>query len=139
MRKLRLLLLLLSPLLLAFQCDEDEDVAFTTPTGSWDLVKVSGGITGATYEFAEGVIVWTFTPDGTISIVNSNENENVEDFFETGIYNFSFVETTNPASCSHVMMINETDLGCRNITLPIMTYTQVGADGYVLTFNKIED
>jgi hypothetical protein len=139
MREFRLLFLLLSPLLLAFQCDEDEDVTFMYPAGSWDFVNMSGGIAGLDYDFPEGTIVWTFTPDGTISIVNNNENDNVEDFFETGTYYFSFVESTDPSSCSHVMMINETELGCRNISLPLMTYTQLGADGYVLTFKKIED
>lgn len=136
MRKLRLLLMM-TPLLLAFTCDDDP--SDDTPSGTWSLMKVTGGIAGVYHEFPQHTITWKFSYSGgrTIIVENNNtENNNAEDFFDTGVYDYQYVDNTINNSCEHTTEIDGMDFGCQDIDGTTMTFTQQFADGYVLTFRR---
>ena len=132
-----ILLLLCSPLLWAFQCDEDDNPSDDKPIGTWNLVNVSGGIAGSDFNFPPGTITWKFNYDGTVEVVNNNPaDSNAEDFFETGTYTYEHVVNEIPNSCQHVMMIDNINLGCESLLVPVLTFTQVEADGYIITLKR---
>lgn len=137
MKKLRFLLLLLSPLLLAFQCDDDP--SDDTPAGTWSLVNVSGGIAGVNHDFPEGMITWKFRLENggsTVTVTNNNTDAEAEDFFDTGVYNYRYVDNTIPNSCEHTTEIDGIDFGCQRQRGNSLTLTQQSSDGYTLKFHK---
>jgi hypothetical protein len=107
--------------------------------GTWNLVNVTGGIAGVSHDFEPGTIKWTFnTCAGTVSVVNENDDEAVEDFLETGTYNLTFTEYDVTAlGCPQYMMAGNTNFGCENHPAQgIMMLKQYIADGYELKFTR---
>lgn len=134
-----LFMLLISPLLLATSCDEDDDSSIpnTTLTGRWNLVNVSGGLQGQDFDIPNGSITWTFNANNTVQVVNNNPADgNAEDFFETGTYNYQYTTNEVSTTCNQTLKIDDIDLGCQNIQGNTMTLSQVEADGYLLTLKK---
>jgi hypothetical protein len=131
--------LILTILFLVNCSDADDKIkkVSVTTSGNWSLVKVSGSIAGVNNIFPEGMITWKFdNTNHTITIVNNNPNEALEDIFNTGIYNYSL--TNNPASgiCSQNIEINATDFGCFSEISNKITISQSITDGFDLELVK---
>jgi len=140
MKNLRLLLVLL-PALIMTGCEEDNATPMNyqqeAAEGEWNLVNVSGSIAGVNQDFAPGTIAWTFNENGTVTVVNNNTNEQAEDFFDTGTYDYSFVANEdNPQACAIVLEVDNINFGCQTINGDELVLSQVWADGYQLTFEK---
>ncbi|RZJ28040.1 MAG: hypothetical protein EOO48_10665 [Flavobacterium sp.] len=107
--------------------------------GAWRLTNVSGGITGMSDNFDDGSITWTFNDNGTVDVWNTNTDDTKTDLFETGNYSYGFVpNTTTPQSCAEAILINGISYGCHNISGNTLTLSQVEADGYQVTLEKIQ-
>lgn len=140
MKRMKFLLLLL-PAFCLTSCNDDNESepVYTIPEISvaYKLVNVSGSIAGVSHDFDPGTITWTFNTDETVTVVNNNTNDNVEDFFESGTYEFHFAPSEPTASqCAESIFVDDTDLGCQQVTDDGLILTQVWADGYVLSFVK---
>ncbi|AWH86165.1 hypothetical protein HYN59_14075 [Flavobacterium album] len=140
MKKTALLLLLL-PSIWMTACSDDDNSNVNDPQaaeGQWKLVNVSGSIAGTSHDFAPGTITWTFDEDAnTVTVVNNNTNENAEDFFASGTYDFHFEANQNtPDMCAQSLFIENLELGCQTETATQLVLSQTWADGYQLTFVK---
>lgn len=139
MKNLRFLLLLITPFLLAMSCDDDP--SNDTPSGTWSLVHVTGGFAGVDEEFPEGAVTWkfgNFNGNRKVTVVNNNpEDAEAEDFFDTGVYNYRYVDNALPNSCQHTTEIDGINFGCQNQSGQTLILAQTEADGYTLTFKKI--
>lgn len=140
MKRTKFLLLLLPAFCLTSCSDDDTtEPVYTIPevSATYKLVNVSGSIAGVSHDFEPGTITWKFNTDQTVTIVNNNTNENVEDFFESGTYELSYQPAEYiPAPCEENLVIDNIDLGCVDATENGLVLTQAVADGYVLTFTK---
>ena len=119
--------------------DDDNNGSQTDPlAGEWRLTHLMGGIAGNNVSFEPGTISWDFDPEsGTVTVVNTNTNEQLEDLFESGTYEFSFEENTaTPASCEEVLVIDDVSLGCWNASSSTLTLTQIENDGFVVTLKR---
>jgi len=141
MKRITFLLLLPAFFLTSCSDDDQEDSGpvriFPEVSTTWKLVNVSGSIAGVSHDFAPGTITWTLNVNETVTVVNNNTNEDVEDFFGSGTYEFSLepFEYT-PAPCDRNLVIDSSELGCAEFTENGLVLTQAMADGYVLTFVK---
>lgn len=142
MKRITSLFILLIAALITSCSDDDSSSAplnNNTPEadGEWHLIQVTGSIAGVNYLFEPGTITWTFNDDGTVSVENTNTNDFVEDFFDSGTYEFDFVLNDQlPTACNEVLVINNTDFGCQDFQDDDMILTQLVADGYILKFTK---
>lgn len=106
--------------------------------GEWHLVQVTGSIAGVNHVFEPGTITWTFNDNGTVSVINTNTNESLSDFFNTGTYEYSFVANEDaPEMCESVLMVDNIDFGCHDLDGDHLTLTNVWVDGYQLKFVKM--
>jgi hypothetical protein len=104
---------------------------------NWSLVKVSGSIAGVNNSFPEGMITWKFDEaNHTISIVNNNSNEALEDIFNSGVYSYSITDNPTSGICNQKIEINATDFGCFSKTANKITITQSIVDGFDLELIK---
>jgi hypothetical protein len=138
--KKALLLLIALPALLLSGCGSDDDNNATYPTemaGPWQLVNVSGSIAGINHYYTD-FIMWNFdTDDRNVNISNQND-EDVEDFLETGVYDYDFViNSDSPSACARTLKVGDTNFGCMMQDANTLTLTQTEADGYTLTFERI--
>jgi len=144
MKKLPFLVLLL-PALIANGCSDRDDTPNNNPvgiSGSYSLVKLSGGFAGHNNNFDAGSIVWIINEgNNTVTIVNNYNDNNgtVEDFLETGTYSF-LQDTATPANqCTATFKADGMDLGCfTQAEDGIITFNQQYADGYLLTLKPIQ-
>lgn len=143
MKKFIVLLVALSA---SFLTACDEDLAATPVNnppaefadGEWHLVQVTGSIAGINHTYEPGTITWTFNDDGTVDVINTNTNDNLTDFFETGNYEFTFAPNEDtPDMCAEVLMIENINFGCQVANDEEMTLTNTWADGYQLRFTKM--
>lgn len=139
MKRTTLLLLLLSSFHFT-SCNDDDTTTNDDPQiaeEQWKLINVSGSIAGVSHDFEPGTITWTFNENNTVTVVNNNTDENAEDFFESGTYDFHY-ETNNdaPDMCAQTFFVDDTELGCLTETATELEFSQVWADGYHLTFVK---
>lgn len=125
-------------------CSED-DTPNNNPTsisGSYSLVKLSGGFAGHNNNFDAGSITWTINEgNNTVTVVNNYNDNNgtVEDFLETGTYSF-LQDTATPANqCTATFKADGMDLGCfTQAEDGTITFNQQYADGYLLTLEPIQ-
>ncbi|MGQ2984253.1 hypothetical protein [Flavobacterium sp.] len=139
MKRITFLLLLLPALCLTSCNDDDTTPDMESPelAATWKLVNVSGSIAGVSYDFEPGTIKWTFNMDGTVNVINNNTNENAEEFFGSGTYDFHFeANEATPEMCTHSLFVENLELGCQDVTETQLIISQVWADGYQLTFVK---
>lgn len=140
--KKTLLLILVTGTSFIMGCSNNNDgSAVTEPVayqGMWTLAHVSGGIAGINYDY-DGSIIWNFKPDNhTVVVVNSDENNTVDDFLETGTYDYSFTaNSANSTECNVTLKAGNIDFGCFVVNSNTIIITQTEADGYVLIFNRI--
>lgn len=130
---------------LAASCSDDDNmnpVFYNSNTqeadGKWHLIQVTGGIAGINHLFEPSTITWTFSEnDDSVTVENTNINESLQDFFDSGTYNISVLANDQvPANCNFLLIIDNVDFGCRDIVNDNMTLTQQVADGYELKFTK---
>ena len=105
-------------------------------SGEWKLVNVSGTIVGVSHDYPAGKITWTFDRAAhTIQIVNNNTNEQLQDLFPSGRYNYSFETNTDfPEQCTEIMFVNGVQFGCFSIQNGQLLMNQLGNDALSATF-----
>lgn len=105
----------------------------------WNLVNVSGGVSGVDIDYGTGDIVWLFDEvNTTLTVTNTNTDDSLEDGLDSGTYPYSVIDDGHDLFLS----INATEFGNFTVTgnqLVIdqnITTSGTGADGYVYTFEK---
>ena len=124
-------------LFLLTSCSNDSTSAKNnTITGQWKLVNVSGTFAGINDNFPEGMITWDFNPiTQTVTVTNNNTNANLWDVFETGVYNFQFVN--NPEfPCGESIEIDGSLYGCYSFANDSLIIDQSIADGFAITLKR---
>lgn len=100
-------------------CNSDDDTNDTTIPilqHKWTLISSGGGFAGTTYNFEEGVITWKFNADGTVNVVNNNQEENKPDSFDSGTYDYEVVNNNNETEdCNKSMDVDTATFYCYNI------------------------
>lgn len=128
-------------------CSDDDSTTSVSPCtelsfpgphhGIWNLVNVSGSIAGVSNDFEPGLIKWNFNAcNETVTVVNNNEDETVEDFFSSGTYQYTLLTEPVPPACDQYLIIENIELGCMIVSGNEMTLTQQVADGYELKFTR---
>jgi len=105
----------------------------------WNLVNVSGGVSGVDIDYDTGDIVWLFDEVNTmLTVTNTNTDDALEDGLESGTYPYSVIDNGSDLFLS----INETEFGSFTVSGNQLIIDQnittggTGADGYVYTFQK---
>ncbi|MEC3908859.1 hypothetical protein VOI54_17660 [Tamlana sp. 2201CG12-4] len=115
----------------------DNEVSIT----QWSLINVSGGLAGINTDFESGIIVWRFNNlDGTLSVLNNNDDNSLEDGLDSGTYNHLFIEkdedlflTIDGIEYGLVTISEDTETFILNQNI---TSTGSGADLFIYTFEK---
>jgi hypothetical protein len=120
-------------LVLLPSCSNDSNPNADTVEGQWKLINVSGTFAGVGNDFAPGLITWDFNPTTqTVTVVNNN-NTDLWDVFETGLYNYQIVD--NPEfPCGEIIKIDGIEMGCFSFTGNELVIDQSIADGFRLQF-----
>ncbi|WP_299253547.1 hypothetical protein [uncultured Aquimarina sp.] len=128
----RLCILLLSIVL--FSCSNDDDNnAQPTLQGTWNLVNISGGITGLDEDIAKGIVVWDFNETtGMVTIVNSSTTTSANTLLVSGTYTYS---VSAPADAD-ILIVNEVNYGRLNLENTVFTVTESAIDGFIFRFER---
>ena len=103
----------------------------TTTLNSWKLLYVNGPFEQASYYFEPSVVTWDFNPlSQMITVVNNNSNNNLNAVLETGVYSYEIINNPDPNSCSQLLKINGTDMGCFSIVNDTLHINQDYVDGF---------
>ena len=128
-------------LLLLTGCTEEADIVPQDQSlnGTWNLKNLSGGFAGINENYSNGTITWTFNSQNqNIVIVNNNE-ASTQFIYASGTYNYSIIEINN----QKYLQIDNGEYGGLNISNNNLVIDQdiisngVGADGFILNFEKI--
>jgi hypothetical protein len=98
-------------------CNSDDDKGTTQPLHhKWTLISAGGGFAGVNYDFEEGLITWKFKADGTVQVINNNQDENKPDSFDTGTYDYEVVDNTSQIEgCPESMDVDIATFYCYSI------------------------
>jgi hypothetical protein len=132
MRKMKLLMLLLTPLLLATTCDDDPNYPSIGLQGEWQLVRISNGFSGASRDIEEGLISWTFA-ESYRSVYVSNDSEDENDTGLTSL-NHQYSIHAIPDVCSQALIVEDRDFGCIEIIGDSLKISAAHVDGDTFTF-----
>jgi hypothetical protein len=72
----------------------------------------------------------------TATVVNNNSNSSLEDFFSSGVYNYSIINNPIGAFCAQDIKIDATDFGCFTETENKINISQSFTDGFDLELIK---
>lgn len=106
---------LLLVLLMISSCNKEKTTSGTQPftpqasaiNGTWNLIRVYGGIAGINETHSPGDVEWTFdTQAGTLT-VNDNGNSSAYYDLPSGTYNFQQISSSN----QHYLAIEANELG----------------------------
>jgi hypothetical protein len=114
----KILSLLVISLLCIIGCNNDDDKNTTVPAlqHTWTLISAGGGFAGVDYEYEEGVIKWKFKADGTVEVVNNNQDENKPDPLDSGTYDYDVVANTSQIEgCPESMHVDTYTFYCYTI------------------------
>ena len=115
-------------LLMGCQGDDDGNASLNPDiNGNWNLVRVTGGLTGVDDNFETGMIVWNFS-DRTLEVTNRNTDPNLEDMYETGLYNFALDTSTDALT----LTIDTVSYSIDTFTNDELSFGNQYADGYNL-------
>ncbi len=105
-----------------------------TIEGKWNLVTVTAGFSSFITNFPVGLITWEFdTTHQKVIIINSNTDPNLNDVFETGIYNYSIITSqANPEYCNQSIVIDTYNMGCLTISNNSLTMSTLEVDGLLI-------
>ncbi|GGK24134.1 hypothetical protein GCM10007962_17920 [Yeosuana aromativorans] len=105
----------------------------------WNLVNVSGGVSGVDIDYNVGDIVWLFDEVNTkLTVTNTNTDDTLEDGLDSGTYPYSVINNSHDLFLS----IDGTEFGSFTVSGNQLIIDQnittggTGADGYVYTFQK---
>lgn len=134
-------LIRLFALLPIFSCSDDDyqnPNPTETLTNNWTLVTATGTIAGTTHEFPDGLIVWKFNTDNTITVINNNTDESLQSGLASGTYTYTVSNNSEIIGCEKSISINPTtEFGCLNVSDLEMDIDQGVADGINYHFKKI--
>jgi hypothetical protein len=106
----------------------------------WSLINVSGGFSGVNKQFELETIIWHFNEEtSSLTVINANEDESIEDGLNSGIYTF-YVLNTNDKS---FLIVDNNEFGNLVIDTESLTINQNitsegdGADRYLYEFQRI--
>ncbi len=136
MKTLRItLLLFFATLLTNCSTGNDNNTSALPPLGgTWKLVNVRGGFVGVNDSFPPGQITWTVnTANQTVTVVNNNNNPNMQEILDSGVYNYTLQADPN-AICAQTFNVNNMDMGCFTVSANDLVITYEYADGFTLTF-----
>jgi hypothetical protein len=140
MKKIRLITLLLSMILLSACQSDNDSPEDNDPTlgGTWKLTAVYGGIAGTHDTYPAGMISWEFnTTSQTVTVLNTNTDDMKQDLLDSGTYNYSFSpNTVTPDTCDEVLLIGGVSYGCYDIGSEMLTLNQVETDGFMVTLER---
>lgn len=147
MKNLKVLFILLLALPFCMSCNNDDDNGsdpiVTDPLhGKWTLININGGFAGTNTDFDEGVIVWDFNVTTETIVVTNNYTGEAYDGLDSGTYPYELVpNTVTMEQCSHALEVTHDGMvenfGCHTIDGSTLTVSQIGADGFELTFKKV--
>ncbi|WP_298539441.1 hypothetical protein [uncultured Aquimarina sp.] len=127
----RFCLVLLSIILLS--CSNDDDNSVPTLQGTWNLVNVSGGITGLDEDIDRGAVVWDFDiTSGMVTIVNNSTTTSANTLLVSGTYTYS----VSDAADANILAVNEVDYGRLNLENTVFTITESAIDGFTFRFER---
>jgi hypothetical protein len=110
---------------------ENSDV----PSGTWNLINVSGGLAGIDNDFEKGKIVWNFNvKDSTLVVANNDGSNSIYNGLATGTYTYSIHEGKD----EFYLLINDKEVGGITLAKSQLVIDQnsttngSGADGFVM-------
>jgi len=122
--------------LLAISCcnNDDGNPVNQQIEGKWHLVQVSGGFVGINHVYEPGTISWEFNANtNKLKVINTNTDENKQDIFDTGTYDFGFEpNTTTSELCPESIILDSIDYGCYTIDDDELTISQLESDGFLI-------
>lgn len=137
MKKLHFFTALIFIFTLLISCSKDTKSSTTdSVAGEWKLVNVSGTFAGINNSFSYGMITWNFNPSNqTVTVINSNPDPNLWDVFESGIYDYEFINNSD-SPCGEQIEIAGTVFGCYTIANDSLVIDQSIADGFAITLKQ---
>jgi len=79
-------------------CSSDDDAVTLSETitsadleGTWNLIRISGGITGSVENFERGEVLWQFDRESETLIIQ--DSNNTEDILIEGTFTFSILQS----------------------------------------------
>ncbi|MBD0824097.1 hypothetical protein [Aestuariibaculum marinum] len=108
----------------------------------WHLTNVFGGLAGVDNNFELNEIIWIFNEEyGSLTITNTNNDDTIEDGFDSGVYSFSVTEQDS----NQFLFVNNAEFG--NLIInnsenemvidQNITVSGEAADGYIYTFERV--
>ncbi len=140
MKHFKQITLLLLFLLINIGCSEDKNNSQTI-SGMWSLIQTTGTIAGIEHNFVEGTIIWTFNSNKTLTILNNNEDENLQSGLSSGTYTYTI--GNNPADanslpeCAKYIIIDDFEFTCLILSDQEMKIREGISDGVNYHFIKI--
>ncbi|RKN14536.1 hypothetical protein D7035_16720, partial [Aquimarina sp. AD1] len=105
-------IVLLSIILFSCSNDDDNNAQSSTIAGAWNLVKVSGGVTGVDEDIEKGLVVWDFNETtGMVTINNTITDSSFNVLLDSGTYTYSI---SAPADAD-ILIVNEIVVGGINL------------------------
>lgn len=122
--------------------NDDNDDSKEITINEWNLINVTGGISGENYNFEIGEIVWLFDDLNAVLTITNTNIEDLEDGLDSGNYNlnilknnedllFLFIDTQEFGEINFF----GTDNDDMTIDQNSLTNGQ-GSDGFVYTFKR---
>ncbi|WP_108804433.1 hypothetical protein [Aquimarina sp. Aq107] len=126
-------IVLLSIILFSCSNDDDNNAQSSTIAGAWNLVKVSGGVTGVDEDIEKGLIVWDFNETtGMVTINNTITDSSFNVLLDSGTYTYSI---SAPADAD-ILIVNEIVLGGINLENTSFTVEETFEDGFSFRFER---
>lgn len=129
-------------LVINIQCSDDDNNNSQRISGMWSLMQSTGTIAGIEHNFVEGTIVYTFSTNGTVTVLNNNEDETLQDGLPSGTYNYTIGNTpadeSSLSGCSKFINIGTAEFNCFILGGTTMQIREGVADGITYHFNKID-
>ncbi len=132
MKRMKFLLLLLSPLLLAMTCDEDTDYPHIGLQGEWQLVRISNSFAGSSRDIEEGLVSWTFSESTRTVFVDNDSEEGAENGLTSRNYTYTLPEDGDV--CDQTLQVGERDFGCITISGDSLKLSRDYVGGDTFTF-----
>lgn len=140
MKHFKQITVLLLILLLNIGCSDDDSNSQSI-SGMWSLMQTTGTIAGIEHNFVEGTIIWTFNSNKTVTILNNNEDENLQSGLPSGTYTYTI--GNNPADelslpeCAKYIIVNNYEFNCLIVSNEEMKIREAFSDGINYHFIKI--
>ncbi|MBQ4802386.1 hypothetical protein J8L88_05910 [Aquimarina sp. MMG015] len=126
-------IVLLSIILFSCSNDDDNNAQSSKIAGAWNLVRVSGGVTGVDEDIEKGLIVWDFNETtGMVTINNTITDSSFNVLLDSGTYTYSI---SAPADAD-ILIVNEIVVGGINLGNTSFTVEEIFEDGFSFRFER---